>query len=127
MKRFRILAASLVSASFLFAANYCLLEALEPQSAHPERSHHETSSPSDSEDEGSPCCVALQAIDTPKTDISPNHYAVSSLHSLVFYFFGIQKPIESFHLTKKFGPSNTGPPRSTGFYYTSLANHAPPL
>ena len=126
MKRLHIWIVSLVSLSFLFAANYCLLEALETDSTHPARSHHETSGSSDSGDEGSPCCAALQAIDTPKID-SLNRPVVFSFNSPVFYFLRIQKPIESFHLVKNFGSSITRPPGSTGFYYTSFASHAPPL
>jgi hypothetical protein len=127
MKHYRIWVVSLVNVSFLFAANYCLLEALEADSTHPEQSHHETPASSDSKDDGTPCCVALQAIDTPRTAISLNRPIASSFHPLVFDLPGIQKPIEPFRLVKDFGPSITGPPRSTEFYYTSFATHAPPV
>ena len=118
---------SLVSASFLFAANYCLLEALESHATHPEQSHHETSSSSDSGDERNPCCVALQAIDTPQINSSFIHQTQLPLIPSFFYFFGTDRPIESFRLVKYFYPSITGPPRSAEFYYTSFASHAPPL
>ncbi len=121
----------LCSTAFFAASNYCVLETLAAHPAPAEGSHHSDTAGHDSGipargDDGELCCIALQSVLLPATDL---HLARPNVpvHSLSASEAPCPKlPITSPGSTIGWSPPERGSPPATPFYRTTFASHAPP-
>lgn len=118
--------------AFLTASHYCALEAFAAAPAHHEDSSHAEGHghgaglPANGDD-GELCCIALQAILLPKSDLS---FARSDAPVFQLPALETQWPELPAHLPRAasgLSPPIRDPVPSAPFYRTTYASHAPPV